>query len=89
MLLQSYDGYLYLLPALPNALPNGWVKGLKASGGFEIDLDWKNSKLNKITIKSTIGGNARIRVAKNLNLQSKSSFTSAKGENKNEYYQFD
>ncbi|MGO4708437.1 glycoside hydrolase N-terminal domain-containing protein [Chryseobacterium sp. 2TAF14] len=87
MLLQSYDGCLYLLPALPDALPNGSVKGLKARGGFEIDMDWKNSKLTKLVVKSALGGNARIRVAKDLNLKSKTVLTSAKGENSNEYYQ--
>ena len=87
MLLQSYDGYIYLLPALPDALPNGSVKGLKARGGFEIDINWKNSKLTKLVLKSALGGNARIRVAKNLNLKSKTKFTSAKGKNSNEYYQ--
>lgn len=87
MLLQSYDGYIYILPALPNALPNGSVKGLKARGGFEIDMDWKNSKLTKLTVKSTLGGNARIRVAKDVHLKSKTNFASAKGENTNEYYQ--
>lgn len=87
MLLQSYDGYLYLLPALPDALPNGSVKGLKARGGFEIDMDWKNSKLTKLTIKSTLGGNARIRLAKDIQLKSKTTFFTAKGENPNEFYQ--
>ncbi|AYN00083.1 glycosyl hydrolase family 95 catalytic domain-containing protein [Chryseobacterium sp. 3008163] len=87
MLLQSYDGYIYLLPALPDALSNGSVKGLKARGGFEIDMDWKNSKLTKLVVKSALGGNARIRVAKNL--KSKTNFISAKGENPNEYYQID
>lgn len=87
MLLQSYDGYLYILPALPDALPNGSVKGLKARGGFEIDIDWKNSQLTKLVIKSRLGGNARIRMAKNLNLKSKTNLTLAKGENPNEYYQ--
>jgi len=89
MLLQSYDGYLYLLPALPDALPTGSVKGLKARGGFEIDMDWKNSKLTKLTVKSALGGNARIRVAKNLNLKSKTNFVLAKGANTNEYYLVD
>ncbi|WP_312392726.1 glycoside hydrolase family 95 protein [Chryseobacterium sp.] len=85
MLLQSYDGDLYILPALPDALPNGSVKGLKARGGFEIDIDWKDSKLKKLTIKSALGGNARIRVAKDLQFRSK--LTEASGENPNEYYQ--
>jgi len=87
MLLQSYDGYLYILPALPDALPNGSIKGLKARGGFEIDIDWKNTKLAKLVIKSTLGGNARIRIAKEINLKSKTNLKPAKGENSNEYYQ--
>jgi len=87
MLLQSYDGHLYILPALPDALPNGSVKGLKARGGFEIDMDWKNAKLTKLVIKSTLGGNARIRIAKEIHLKSKTNLQLAKGENSNEYYQ--
>ncbi|GAA4159567.1 glycoside hydrolase family 95 protein [Chryseobacterium ginsenosidimutans] len=87
MLLQSYDGYLYILPALPNALPNGNIKGLKARGGFEIDIEWKNSQLTKLTIKSTLGGNCRIRIAKNINLKSKAQLKNSTGENPNEYYQ--
>lgn len=87
MLLQSYDGYMYILPALPDALPNGSVKGLKARGGFEIDIDWKNSKLTKLVVRSALGGNARMRIAKNMNFRSKIDLTSAKGENTNEYYQ--
>lgn len=87
MLLQSYDGYIYLLPALPDALPNGSVKGLRARGGFEIDMDWKNSKLTKLVVRSTLGGNARIRMAKNIQFKSKNNLTEANGENPNEYYQ--
>lgn len=63
------------------------MKGLKARGGFEIDMDWKNFKLTKLVVKSALGGNARIRIAKDLNLRSKTKIASAKGENSNEYYQ--
>jgi len=87
MLLQSYDGYIYILPALPDALPNGSVTGLKARGGFEIDMDWEDSKLTKLVIKSTLGGNARIRIAKDIQFKSNPELAEANGENPNEYYQ--
>jgi alpha-L-fucosidase 2 len=61
MLLQSHDGALHILPALPAKWEQGSVSGLKAKGGFEVDIKWNNAMPDKVTIKSTLGGNCRIR----------------------------
>ncbi len=66
MLVQSYDGVIYLLPALPDEWEKGSVKGLKTRGGFTIDMDWENWNVKSLVVHSSIGGNCRIRVANNL-----------------------
>jgi len=62
MLVQSHTGDLQILPALPKAWANGQVQGLIARGNFEIsDLQWKDGKINSITLKSLSGGDCNLR----------------------------
>jgi alpha-L-fucosidase 2 len=61
MLLQSHDGEISLLPALPDEWKNGKITGLKARGNFEVDITWKDGKLSEVEIQSGQGGTCRVR----------------------------
>lgn len=63
MLLQSQQGYIELLPALPSALPNGELKGICARGGFVANIKWANGRLQRLEIISKAGGACELKYA--------------------------
>lgn len=85
MLLQSHGGEIYLLPALPDEWANGFIKGLRARGGFIVDMEWKNGQLLNTRIHSLLGGNCRIRSHVEL-ISENTDAKPAEGANKNPFY---
>lgn len=83
MLMQSHDGFIYLLPALPAVWKEGTVRGIIARGGFELDLSWKNGKVERLVVKSHKGGNCRLRSLTPLHGKG---LKRARGENPNPLY---
>jgi alpha-L-fucosidase 2 len=87
MLLQSANGEVHILPALPDVWPNGKVAGLRAIGGFEVqELIWENGRLTKVIILSELGGNLRIRSSEKILTSQGLSPALATGTNQNPFY---
>ena len=87
MLMQSADGAVHLLPALPDVWPAGTISGLRAIGGFEVvNMEWKGGKLTKVAIKSNLGGNLRLRTPNALKANKGGDLKLASGQNVNSFY---
>jgi alpha-L-fucosidase 2 len=61
MLVQSHEGTIHLLPAVPGNLTKGAVSGLRARGGFEVDMTWEDSTLTQVVIRSQNGNPCKVR----------------------------
>jgi alpha-L-fucosidase 2 len=66
MLLQSHEGEIHLLPALPKAWPQGSVSGLRARGGFTVDIAWANGILTQAVIHSSSDAECAVRYQNHL-----------------------
>lgn len=66
MLLQSQGEFVYLLPALPDAWPEGSVRGFRARGGYIVDMDWSAGQLTGAAIKSQNGGHLKVRIGDDI-----------------------
>jgi alpha-L-fucosidase 2 len=86
MLLQSHDGFIFILPSVPGAWPEGSISGLKARGGFIVNIEWKNSAVAKIRIRSLLGGNCRLRSYDKLVPVGTFKLKDANGNNPNKYF---
>jgi alpha-L-fucosidase 2 len=60
------DGEIVLLPALPRAWATGFIRGLRARGGFEVDIVWSNGALLSAELRGAPGGEARVRYGEKL-----------------------
>lgn len=88
MLMQSANGEVHLLPALPDVWQAGNISGIRAIGGFQIvSMEWKDGNLVKAVIKSTLGGNLRFRTPNEMKLTVGTALKKATGKNTNSFFQ--
>ena len=85
MLVQSHAGVIDLLPALPSAWPRGQVRGLRARGGFDVDLEWDGGRLTRARLRSRLGGVCRIQATAAVTVQGAAA-RAASGANRNPFF---
>lgn len=86
MLIQSANGEVHLLPALPDGWKSGQIKGIRAIGGFEIvEMKWEDAKVIKLVVRSSLGGNLRLRIPNALQ-STTARLVTATGKNPNVFY---
>jgi alpha-L-fucosidase 2 len=84
MLMQSHDGFVHLLPALPSVWPDGEVKGIVARGGFVLDIRWEKGEVKEVKVLSRFGGNLRLKSHSPLQA---AGLAAAKGDNPNKLFE--
>ncbi len=87
MLMQSHDGAIHFLPASPDNWKTGDITGLRAYGGFDVSFTWENGEVQKVTIKSNLGGNCRLRVPNTLGFKEGKLLKLATGDNTNSFFE--
>jgi alpha-L-fucosidase 2 len=87
LFVQSYDGAIDILPALPDAWPTGEVKWLVARGGYVVDVAWDNGHVTRLRITSRLGGICRVRVHSPVKATGKTKLASVNGDNPNPFFQ--
>jgi len=86
MLLQSHDGAVHILPALPDRWARGSFNGLMARGGFEVDAEWNGGMITGLTVHSRLGGNLRLRTYVPVRFKGPGKLKMAEGINPNPFY---
>ncbi|UTA68633.1 glycosyl hydrolase family 95 catalytic domain-containing protein [Emticicia sp. 21SJ11W-3] len=90
MLMQSSDGAVHVLPALPDVWQTGSIAGLRTRGGFElVEMKWEKGKITRLTVKSTLGGNLRLRLPNDVQLAGGKILKPAVGKNPNPFFEVD
>ena len=86
MLMQSQDGFIRILPALPDIWPDGRVEGLAARGGFEISIEWSEGNVKKLKVYSKLGGNCRLKIPNPVKADNNLILSPPGGNNPNPFY---